>query len=302
MKFNWVRVTLAVLAGSFLVAGPVAALDAPSVAVLQSKPGSVRLMVNAGDSGAPEGFFVDRMAKSEFDALGGWPTEGAVTRVGGSFTGVPTFNVEGTSNGYALAPGEGIEVEIGQLFDETGVDATDTEELDAATEYVVRIRANGIAGGEPSAFTETMTVSSSALAANCTYTLGYWKNHTGVWPVTNLTLGTVNYTAAELLSILNQPAGGNKLVILAHQLIAAKLNLANGADPSAAAATIAAADALIGGLVVPPVGGDNLPANPATGYANLLDDYNNGIIGPGHCGSTPVSAATWGSVKASYRD
>lgn len=301
MKTNWVRVSLAVLAGSLFVAGPVAALDAPNVAVLQSKPGSVRLMVNAGDSGAPAGFFVDRMTKVEFDALGGWPTDGAVTLVGGSFTGVPTFNIEGTADAYVLAPGEGIEVELGQLFDETGVAATDTDELDAATEYVVRIRANGLAGGDPSAFTETMVVSSSSLAANCTFTLGYWKNHTGEWPVTNLTLGTVNYTAAELLSILNQPAGGNKLVILAHQLIAAKLNLANGADPTAAAATIAAADALIGALVVPPVGGDNLPNNPATTYSNLLDDFNNGIIGPGHCGTTPVSARTWGSIKSTYR-
>jgi hypothetical protein len=38
-------------------------------------------------------------------------------------------------------------------------------------------------------------------------------------------------------------------------LIAAKLNITSGADGSAVAATISAADALIGGLIVPSVGG-----------------------------------------------
>lgn len=303
MKPNWVRMTLAILVGSAFIAGPVAAqaLDVPNAVVLQSKPGSVRLMVSAGNSGAPAGFHVDRMLKSEFDALGEWNEAASSSFVSGSFVGVPTFNMEGTADAYTLAAGEGIEVELGQLFDETGVIASDTEELEPATEYVIRIRANGAGASDPSAFSETMSVTSAPLAENCTYTQGYWKNHTGVWPVVSLTLGSVNYTAAELLAIFNQPAGGNKLVILAHQLIAAKLNIANGADPSAASATIAAADALIGGLVVPPVGSDDLPSSPATGYANTLDDYNNGLIGPGHCGTVPAAAATWGSVKATYR-
>jgi hypothetical protein len=167
---------------------------------------------------------------------------------------------------------------------------------------VIRIRANGAGGVDPSAFSETMVVSSSGLAQNCTFTIGYWKNHPEEWPATSLMLGSVNYTDVELLAILNQPAGGNKLIILAHQLIAAKLNLLNGADPSAAAATIAAADALIGSLVCPPIGSDSLPDDPANGYANLLDDFNNGIIGPGHCGTTSVTDKSWGAVKSLYRD
>ena len=301
MKPNRLPLWMSTLAVPLLLAGPVLAqgLDAPAVSPVQSKPGSVRLMVSAGGSGAPAGFTVERMTRLEFDALGGWDAPGA-NIVRGSFTGVPTFNIEGSADGYAMAAGEAIEVELGQLFDETGVAATDVEELAPATEYVIRIRANGGAG-DPSAFTETMVVGTAPLAANCTFTLGYWKNHEEEWPVTSLTLGSVSYTAAELLAILNQPAQGNKLVILAHQLIAAKLNLANGADPSAAAATIAAADALIGGLVCPPIGSDNLPASPATGHSNLLDDFNNGVIGPGHCGTTPATPMTWGSVKSAYR-
>ncbi len=307
MKLNRVRMLVAAAVGLSVAAGPVAAqaLDAPLVNAMQSKPSSVRLMVIAGASGAPAGFEVQWITKAEFDLLGGFPADGvASTLVEGTFDGTPTFNIEGSADSYILGPAEGIEVELGQLFDETGVSDVTLEEaveLEPGTQYVVRVRTQGAGAGAPSDYTDAMIVNSAPLAANCTYTQGFWKNHFELWPVTSLTLGTVNYTAAELLAIFNQPAGGNKLIILAHQLIAAKLNLANGADPSASAATIAAADAIIGALVVPPIGGDDLPNNPAVDYANLLDDYNNGLIGPGHCGTVPASAATWGQVKSLYR-
>lgn len=298
------RLCLAVLVGSLFAALPASAqtLDPPSVTVLQSKPSSVRLMVTAGPSGAPAGFFLDRMTKAEFDSYGGWPVgQATTTRVVGSFTGAPTFNIEGTATTYHLAAGQSIEVELGQLFDETGVAATDYEELDPGTQYVFRIRANNDGATAPSAFTNNIVATTTPPALNCTNSQGYWKNHTESWPVSGLTLGTVNYTAAQLLAIFDQPAQGNKLTSLAHQLIAAKLNLAQGANPSAVASTIAAADALIGGLVVRPIGNGNLPASPATTYANLLDDFNNGLVGPGHCGAVPATAATWGTVKALYR-
>jgi hypothetical protein len=258
-------------------------------------------MVTAGASGAPAGFAIERMSQADFDTFGGWASPLATSYVVGSFEGRPTFNTEGTGDVYRLAAGEGIEVELGQLFDETGVIATDYEELEPSTGYVFRIRANDVNGGEPSPYTETMRVTSAGLAQNCTYTQGYWKNHPELWPASSLTLGTVTYTAAQLLAILEEPAGGNKLTLLAHQLIAAKLSLIAGADPSTISATIAAADALIGGLVVRPIGADTLPTTPTTGYANTLDDFNNGLIGPGHCGTVPANSATWGTVKAIYR-
>ena len=301
MKPAVFRISSMLFALSILHVGPAAAVDVPIVQVLLSKPGSVRLMVSAGASGAPAGFTIDRMSQNDFDAFGGWATTLATSRVLSSFEGRPTFNTEGTADDYRLAAGEGIEVELGQLFDETGVGATDYEELDASTGYVFRLRANNVAGGAPSPYTETMAVTSAALAQNCTYTQGYWKNHAELWPTGSLTLGTVNYSAAQLLAIFAQPAAGNRLTSLAHQLIAAKLNLANGANPASIAATIAAADALIGGLVVKPIGNGTLPTDPANGYANTLDDFNNGLIGPGHCGTVPASAATWGQMKALYR-
>ena len=118
---------------------------------------------------------------------------------------------------------------------------------------------------------------------NCTYTIDHWKANPASWPVASLTLGTVPYSAAQLLSILNQPPAGNGLVLLARQLIVTKLNIANGADGGGMAGIIANADAMIGALVVPPVGGGSLaPAQTATTMSSLAD-YNSGFFGPGTC-------------------
>jgi hypothetical protein len=122
---------------------------------------------------------------------------------------------------------------------------------------------------------------------SCTYTQGYWKTHAGTkkqpdaWPTGTeggFTLGTVAYTKAELLSIMNAPTRGNGLVSLGTQLIAAKLNVWPGTTDD-----IDAADALIGGLVIPPVGGDYLPTSETDGLNKALTDYNEGVTGPGHC-------------------
>jgi hypothetical protein len=120
-------------------------------------------------------------------------------------------------------------------------------------------------------------------SGGCTLTQGYWKNHADAWPVTSLTLGTLSYTKAQLLSILDTPVVGNSLISLAHQLIAAKLNIANGADGSTISSTIASADALIGTLVIPPVGSGFLGASSVDTLVLTLTAYNEGTIGPGHC-------------------
>ncbi|MEE9618047.1 MAG: hypothetical protein V3T90_13735 [Anaerolineae bacterium] len=95
----------------------------------------------------------------------------------------------------------------------------------------------------PLAATAT-TVPSTAMPESqvCVYGLGYWKNHPDVWTVDSLILGNEIYTQAELLGLLNEPTMGDASLILAQQLIAARLNVANGADNSTIAATIAAAD------------------------------------------------------------
>src|SRR5205823_6014211 len=76
----------------------------------------------------------------------------------------------------------------------------------------------------------------------CPQPLGYWKNNPDAWPVNSLTLGSQIYLKTELLIILNTPIGSGKnadaSLILADQLIAAKLNVANGSDPAPVSSTI----------------------------------------------------------------
>jgi len=96
-------------------------------------------------------------------------------------------------------------------------------------------------------------------------------------------LGAVSYSESQLLQILNRPAQGNGLVILAHQLIAAKLNIANGADPTAVQQFVNNADNMVGGLIVPPIGNGYLSPSQTSELTDTLTEYNEGTIGPGHC-------------------
>ena len=77
-----------------------------------------------------------------------------------------------------------------------------------------------------------------------------------------LQLGNRIYDRQELQSILQQAITGNGLVQLAHQEIAVKLNIANGTYGSCITDTLAAADALIGDLVIPPIGTGFLRPSP----------------------------------------
>jgi hypothetical protein len=130
---------------------------------------------------------------------------------------------------------------------------------------------------------DNLTFCAQSRYSPCTYTQGYWKNHPEAWPVNSMMLGTVNYSKEQLINILKEPVRGNGLISLAHQLIAAKLNVYNGANSSAVSAYITAADNMIGSRVVPPVGQGTLAPAVTSSLTSKLDQYNNGIIGPGHC-------------------
>jgi len=184
---------------------------------------------------------------------------------------------------YILGAGQSVTVVIGDdhLFDNgcvTSQYAGTPFRCDRA--YVFHVRAN-----DGTEFSDTISCATQACVPphDCTYTQGFWKTHANAWPLTSLTLGSVTYTQSQQLEILNNPAQGNGLVILAHQLIAAKLNIANGADPADTGQAIADADAMIGSLVIPPVGNDYLPSGQTSGLVGALTEYNEGTIGPGHC-------------------
>jgi hypothetical protein len=126
--------------------------------------------------------------------------------------------------------------------------------------------------------TPSVTPTPTATPGGCVFGFGYWKNHPQAWPVTELQLGNVTYTQEQLLDIMHEPVRGNGLVSLAHHLIAAKLNVANGADPSCIQQTIADADTLIGDLVVPPIGDGYLAPRDVNALKDTLEDYNEGHL------------------------
>jgi hypothetical protein len=281
-----------------------AAPDPVTITDVRAGHGKIVVTLRAGASGTPEGFSLWWMRRADFEAMGGRWFDGLVSaKDWAAFVGTPTVNTAGGNiSSYRLGPDEEVVVELGDLADETGVQVSDREELDPQTEFVF----TGFAHPESdfssrSALSATFVSTTTVPGANCTYTIGYWKTHPEAWPTSSLTLGSVTYTKAQLLQILNQSSLGNGLTILAKQLIAAKLNLLAGASPTAVASTIAWADAQIGGLVVPPIGSGSLPPSVTSDATQTLDDFNNGLIGPGHCGTTPSTPSTWGQLKARYR-
>ncbi|MGC9360287.1 MAG: hypothetical protein ACP5G7_07935 [Anaerolineae bacterium] len=130
----------------------------------------------------------------------------------------------------------------------------------------------------------------------CTLTPGYWKTHSMYGPAPyDDTWALIGENTLFFLSgqsyyevLWTEPSGGNAYYILAHAYIAAELNFLNGADPTAAEDAFDEVTALFAEYTP-----DEVAAMKGkTGremrmefieLAMTLDDYNNGLIGPGHC-------------------
>jgi hypothetical protein len=301
-----------------------AEMDVPAVDQAAQATTIINLNVTAGVSGAPNGFTIEWMLASTFDQIGGWPGDPNDARIQSAiYVGAPTLNINEGTTSFMLGPDETANVEIGDIFDETGVLASNLSELAVGSQYVIRVKANGDAGlpgggggvvvGEPthlispSAYSPTYrfnTKTNDGLQ-ECVRSQGYWKTHPNAWPVGSLRLGNVIYSKNQLLLIWNTPAEGNGLISLAHQLMAAKLNIISGAvAPSAVLSAIAGADALIsiGNKIIPPIGSGYLAPSGASGVADILEAFNTEQNGDVPC-NVVVSAhpSTWGQLKAMYR-
>jgi hypothetical protein len=120
----------------------------------------------------------------------------------------------------------------------------------------------------------------------CPIPKGDWKNNPSDWPESALpmALGTTRtYTKAQLLNLLKSPVKGDASIILANQLIAAKLNVAIGASPSQVVLdAISSADAAIGNKSLPAkVKTNNTLGKTMTALGAILDEYNNGLLNQG---------------------
>jgi hypothetical protein len=268
---------------------PAPAVNPITISYVTSAASNIAISVTAGQSGAPAGFSIQWMTLADYVALGNqWPGTSEVPNAQATSFCKANFSGIVPSSGcipYNLQPGQSVTVNIGDdsLYDNCAASSPCSgAPLLCNTAYVFRALARDSTGQRVSDNITCATLSCVG-GSSCTYSQGYWRNHPDAWPVTSLTLGTVTYQAAELMAILDEPARGNGLVILVHQLIAAKLNIANGADPSAVQQAITDVDNMVGGLIVPPIGNGYLTPGQTGDLTETLTEYNEGTIGPGHC-------------------
>ena len=267
-------------------------ISTPTISCAGATQTSINVQVCAGATGLPNGFTLQWLKAADYAANGNqWLSDSDPLACSAGFSGSANLSR------YNLAPGECVTVNVGDFLFDNGASTNCPTGLECGTQYVFRAFGHATNTLRRSDFTTTTMCATldCGHASSCTLTQGYWKTHGAVptgnneyaWPdvikANGLKLGNVSYTAADLLSILNKPAQGNGLIALAHQLIAAKLNVAAGADPTAVSADIATADALIANLVVPPLGSGYLAPSLTSGLVTALGNYNEGATGPGHC-------------------
>ncbi len=127
----------------------------------------------------------------------------------------------------------------------------------------------------------------------CTYTQGYWDNKPGIdWPAPYDRDALFFNSGLTYQQIMDAPvSGGNAYINLAHQYIAAVLNVANGAcEPDSVNQYISWAAGFFNGFTQ----GSYFCSSSASGcplqvtWAGILADYNQGtgsyVDNPGHCG------------------
>src|SRR3989442_220313 len=153
----------------------------------------------------------------------------------------------------------------------------------------------------PSTTTTSISVTTTTAppTGQCPEGLGFWKNHPELWSVSSLTLGSQAYAQAELLTLLTTPVRGDASVLLAHQLIAAKLNIANGSDPTPIAGTIADADGLLSGFAgkLPyGVAPSSVTGRAMVHDASILARFNDGASTP-TCSTTATDEVLQPTVR-----
>jgi DNA transposition AAA+ family ATPase len=178
-------------------------------------------------------------------------------------------------------------IATGTFSDGTTQDVTSRVAWASGKTSVATITASGLAtavGTGTSTISATLNsvtgstvLTAQAAGSVAPHSVSFWKNNPAAWPVTSLTLGGFTYTQSELLAILTTQTLDIP-ILLAQQLIAAKLNVANGSSAgSLIKAAIADSDKLLAavGAKINPKGGNgkitpNIQAEMAADSGILL--------------------------------
>jgi hypothetical protein len=140
----------------------------------------------------------------------------------------------------------------------------------------------------------------------CTLTIGFWKTHAGFGPQADVVtqylpiwLGedtgakslqvTSAAIAVDVLKMKTYGTNDNGITKLYAQLLAAKLNIASGAGDGSVADFVDDADAFLADHDYMDWAGLSAEdKDMVMMWQGTFDDYNNGDIGPGHCGDDEV--------------
>lgn len=231
------------------------------------------ICTTVGGTGAPAGFSVQWMSKEDLAANNGvWYASDDPRLCKASFSG------NAKDSRYLLAAGQCVTVTIGDLLMDNGASLFNCADgLNCGSTYEFRVFAHANSTLTKSDFSY-IECSTLPCDPNCSlHHFGWWKNNFASYPADvvsgGLYLGTVHYDATTLNLILHTPGSGDGLIILAHQLISAKLN-GETSDPNSPNynLNVANADAAIGGLVILT---DHTVASWQKTLTGILNKYNN---------------------------
>jgi len=317
-------------------------LTTPDISCVGSTPSSITVQVcGTGTCGAPAGFSIHMKTKADY-LIDGWANTGSYTCL--------SLGGQCVNSQWSLSSGECVSVTIsattvadyaGQnicgVSSDCGIDP-----LLCNTVYVFRVFAHGDGdntasdkGPEPPVECSTAPCPNQG---ECTLTWGYWKTHgpegcspgnqANDWNANSLTIGNLVLDQAALCAILHDNpnacgkgggsnSGANAVLILEHQLIAAMLNVAEGAIrcPFADNA-IVAANAALAGKEYDCIGAATPTGQQLISIKDQLAAYNddqcscpvpgkpmaapNGASDPSKV-TKAAKATSWGDIKVIYR-
>ena len=126
----------------------------------------------------------------------------------------------------------------------------------------------------------------------CVLTQGFWKTHPNAWPEGYSPDAPFFLSGKTWLEVLWTEPEGDAYYILAHQYIAAVLNVANGATPPAEVSTVINAATTWFETNGPGVSPSSDVGQMLIGWAEVLADFNEGMMGVPHCENVEAGPAT----------
>jgi hypothetical protein len=152
-------------------------------------------------------------------------------------------------------------------------------------------------GANPAVPTHLPPVEPTPVRQTCTYTRYYWLENPQNWLTENVIIGSYSFHQADILTSLGLE-GDDLPNRLLQEFFAAVLNVAHGANPSQVSDTLNEA----GGWLSTHMRQNSfspVKSETALALAASLEQYNNGLYGPGACPGqdpTPTPSASASSL------